>query len=79
MLSEEDIVLEMKKGSISLTLLTCHVCHVSFGLFSYVLQVDKMHNPPHLIQVHVLSTWHMDKSDGSLRLCFLNYCMQPSA
>lgn len=62
----------MKKGSISLTLLTCHVCHVSFGLFSYVLQVDKMHNPPHLIQVHVLSTWHMDKSDGSLCLCFPN-------
>lgn len=28
---------------------------------SYLLPVDKMHNPPHLIQVHVLSCKQLDK------------------
>lgn len=31
----ETVVLEMKRGSIRLTPLTCHMCHVSFGLSSF--------------------------------------------
>lgn len=62
----ETVVLEMKRGSIRLTSLTCVSCvfwPVIFFFFLYMPQVDELHNPSHLIQVHVLSYYHVDKSD----------------
>lgn len=71
----ERVVLEMKKGSIILTPLTCHMCHVSFGLsFFYAPHVDKLHNPSHLIQVHVLSCLHVDESNASAALQLQHQC-----
>lgn len=47
---------------------TCVMCLLACR--SYVLQVGKVHNPPHLIQVHGLPCERADESDASQQLQF---------